>query len=327
MSAIKNRQDKSKTPARTSAAQLLTNNDVTPGRSAEAKQDGVVLTVETLMDVFDNNLLPKIRNEIKEIRNGLKSEIERLDSVMQNLDRRFYKIEESQQLLSDKYDQFLQALQSNKKRINDLEASIEGQQEIIRLRKEHEDEINKLREDQNNAEVRMDDYEQYGRRDCLEIHGIPVVPLDNPAQLVQEVAALIEVELSPLEISISHRLPPIRNVRDRLIVKIVRRDKRDEIVKNRAKLRGKTAKDLPSEAAQPNSTTVPHEALIHINESLTTYRRRLFGKVREFKKTKSWKHVWTQNGRIMLRETDNSSVQSFTTFEQFEEFKEMLAQC
>ena len=60
----------------------------------------------------------------------------------------------------------------------------------------------------------MDDYEQCGRRDCLEIHGIPVVLLDNPAQLVQEVAAFIDVELSPLEISIAHRLPPIRNVRE-----------------------------------------------------------------------------------------------------------------
>ena len=83
MSAIKNRQDNSKTPARTSAAQSLTNDDMTLGRSAEARQDGV-LTVETLMDVFDNNLLPKIRNEIKEIRNELKFEIEGLDSVMQN---------------------------------------------------------------------------------------------------------------------------------------------------------------------------------------------------------------------------------------------------
>ena len=83
MSAIKNRQDKSKTLARTSAAQSLKNDDMTLGRSAEVKQDGV-LTVETLMDVFDNNLLQKIRNEIKEIRNRLKFEIEGLDSVMQN---------------------------------------------------------------------------------------------------------------------------------------------------------------------------------------------------------------------------------------------------
>ena len=39
------------------------------------------------------------------------------------------------------------------------------------------EEINKLGKDGFNVEVKLDELEQYVRRDCLEITGIPVVPM------------------------------------------------------------------------------------------------------------------------------------------------------
>ena len=44
-------------------------------------------------------------------------------------------------------------------------------------------------------EVAIDDVQQYLRRDCLEIVGIPRVPQDNPKQFVQEVGSLIDVDI------------------------------------------------------------------------------------------------------------------------------------
>ena len=35
------------------------------------------------------------------------------------------------------------------------------------------------------------------------------------------------------------------------------------------------------------------------NESLTPYRRKLFGKINEFKRTNKWKYIWTVNGKIL----------------------------
>ena len=40
---------------------------------------------------------------------------------------------------------------------------------------------------------------------------------------------------------------------------------------------------------------------IHINESLTTYRKRLFGKINTFKQQRNHKFLWTANGKILLR--------------------------
>ena len=68
------------------------------------------------------------------------------------------------------------------------------------------------------------------RGDCLEITGIPVVPNDSPALMVKEMSEIMGVNLNENDISIAHRLPPTKQVKDRLIqVKFTRREKRDEI--------------------------------------------------------------------------------------------------
>ena len=52
--------------------------------------------------------------------------------------------------------------------------------------------------------MKLDELEQYGRRDCLEITGISIVPNDNPALLVQEMSVLMGVDLERKDISIAH---------------------------------------------------------------------------------------------------------------------------
>ena len=173
-------------------------------------------------------------------------------------------------------------------------------------------------------EVKLDELEQYGRRDCLEITGIPIVPDDNPVLLVQEMSAIMDVDLDKNDISTAHRLPPTKKVKDRLIVKFTRRDKREEIYSKRKLLKSKRTKDLPSVACQPESGIVSHGAQIHVNESLTTYRKRLLGRVLEFKRKHNYKFVWTTNGKILLKKTENSTTKCFVTHEEFEEF---LDQC
>ena len=59
------------------------------------------------------------------------------------------------------------------------------------------------------------------RRDCLEITGIPFVPNDSPALLVKEMFEIMRVNLNENDISIAHRLPLTKKVKDRLIVKFI----------------------------------------------------------------------------------------------------------
>ena len=67
--------------------------------------------------------------------------------------------------------------------------------------------INKLGNDGFNVEVKLDELEQYARRDCLEITGIPVVPNDSLALLVKEMSGIMGVNLNENDISIAHRFP------------------------------------------------------------------------------------------------------------------------
>ena len=48
--------------------------------------------------------------------------------------------------------------------------------------------------------------EQYSRRDCLEIRGIPQSQEEDTDEIVKKVGELIDVDLNCEDISVSHRL-------------------------------------------------------------------------------------------------------------------------
>ena len=169
----------------------------------------------------------------------------------------------------------------------------------------------------------IDGMQQYLRRDCLEITGIPVLPLDNPKQLVQELGSLIDVDINEDQISTAHRLPDTKKVKNRIIVKFVHRDKREEIYKRRRNLSGKKSSHLPSVQSEMGKS-VFNDNKIHINESLTSYRKMLFGRINAFKQKNNHKFLWTVNGKILLRETETSNIESFSTHEEFDDYQDLI---
>ena len=88
--------------------------------------------------------------------------------------------------------------------------------------------------------------QQYLRRDCIENTGIPTLPLDNPKQLVIELGSLIDVIIGGDQISTTHRLPDFRKVKNRIVVKFLQRDKREEFYKRKKNLIGKKSSLLAS---------------------------------------------------------------------------------
>ena len=119
--------------------------------------------------------------------------------------------------------------------------------------------------------------------------------------------------------SVHYRLRQ-KKVKDRVIVKFVRRDKRNVIYKQRSQLHGKDTWCLPLVAAELGKCIADRPTKIFIKESLTAYWRRLFGKLNSLKNTNKWKYLWTTNGTIHLRQTDSSQTFHFNTMEDFEEF-------
>lgn len=79
--------------------------------------------------------------------------------------------------------------------------------------------------------VNLDEHEQYIRHNIFEINRILLVPNEDPAKLVLEMANL-DVELDSKDIPVAHRLPSINKVKDYVRVNIVHGGKQDEIYKN-----------------------------------------------------------------------------------------------
>ena len=143
----------------------------------------------------------------------------------------------------------------------------------------------------------------------------------RPKSIAMEVGDLMGVRVEENDISTAHRLPPSKNVNNRIIVKFVNRDKCNEFYQNRRMLIDKSPKDLPLISNEINNQAGKN----HVNESLTAYRKKLFGQINSFRKQQNYKYLWTMNRKILLRQNERSRIYGFTTkTSEFKEFKGTL---
>lgn len=158
-------------------------------------------------------------------------------------------------------------------------------------------------------ELLIDDLEQYIRRDCVEIKGIPSFRNEDTSEIVQEVAELLDVDLDKDDISISHRLPSYDSQQSSsnnglpppptIIVKFVRREAKESFYKARFKLKNKSTQDLNKYSSETKNP-------IYLSESLTQMRRKLFKSCLKIKKELKLNSVYTLNGRIYMRKDKDS---------------------
>ena len=101
---------------------------------------------------------------------------------------------------------------------------------------------------------------------------------------------MIGIPLQDNDISIAHPIPTYKvGAPPKLIVKFTRRSVRDKFYLNRRKLARKKAKDLPN-------LNLSSEADVFVSESLTSFKKKLFGDVNKVKKHLKWKYIWTYKG-------------------------------
>ncbi|XP_068749173.1 uncharacterized protein [Montipora capricornis] len=206
-----------------------------------------------------------------------------------------------------------------RKEIENEEKNIDGLQEKLKLIfSVCEDENKKLRNENkilqktlNKVDISLksvtkanNDLEQYTRRECVEIRGVPQKPDESTNTIVKEVGKAVGVEISDIDISVSHHLPPSKLYKNRkpgpppIIVKFVRRDTKSAFYQARTKLKDMTSKALG----------FPDENRMYISESLSPANRVLFNEAYKLKKDLDYKFHWTSNGRVFLRATEASSV-------------------
>ena len=159
-----------------------------------------------------------------------------------------------------------------------------------------ENQIDQLKEAYN-------ELEQYSRRDCIQIQGLPQQRLENTNEIVKNVGRFIHVDIGDADISVSHRLPS-KNGRESqndtpIIVQFVRRHTKEIFYRARKNLKNVTTMDLGYSL----------DNKIYVTESLTEKNKQLFRECLNVKKMKKYKFIWTINGRIYMRKNDNADNQ------------------
>lgn len=243
------------------------------------------LTIEKLEELLERKFQP-LRSKIDDLQ-PLKDKIDELHKSVGEMAA-------SLSFLSDKYDELnlkVERLEEEKR---------ETTEESTRLKQE----IFILSRDLATQRDIVDNFEQYSRRDCLEIRGIPVSKPENTDKIIRDLGSMIGVDIQDDDISTSHRLP-VRDSGDTnrdpaIIVKFVRRHVRDAFYKAKKNLKDKTSKDLGFLRTQ--------ERKIYVSESLTQKNKQLFKRTYKAKMNLGIRFIWTRQGKIFLRADDNSPV-------------------
>lgn len=163
---------------------------------------------------------------------------------------------------------------------------------------------NKLLQEENEAlKLKLDEQEQYSRRNCVEIHGIPETPGENTLAEVIKVGRAVGMDITSQMIDNCHRLgrksassPVTRGI----IVKFVRNFDKNNLLRLRKVKRNITSSDLGYQSPVANS--------IYINENLTQHRRTILSVARKLKTKCNVMYVWTKNGNVFIHENERAPI-------------------
>ena len=153
-------------------------------------------------------------------------------------------------------------------------------------------------------ELANDNAEQYSRRNCVRIVGIPSSPEENTDDIVLKLASECDVDLSPSDIDRSHRVgkTPTWPRHRAIIVKFATYRARSRFFRGRVNLK--------------DNHTYRN---VFVNEDLTASRVKLFEKARKLVKDNQLKQAWTYDGRVYVK-TDNDERSVISKPSDLEEF-------
>lgn len=169
-----------------------------------------------------------------------------------------------------------------------------------------------LRKQVSSLETRLDDAEQYSRRNTLEIHGIPVEKGESVVSLVKLVGRALDYPVDETMIDACHRLRVVK-VPDKpdkipgIIVKMVRRMDAEGLLQKRRVKRNLNTHDL--------GMTSRNAEVVYVNESLAPGRRRVLNAARLAKKDNGYTYLWIRGGKILMRKDTGDAVQVITTMD------------
>ena len=166
------------------------------------------------------------------------------------------------QAIRKEIDDLKSSVTFNGEELKDLKASLKKTVSNTRLTAT-EKELQKQSAECEQLSENLDHLEQYSRKNCLEIHGVPQDEYTSTEHVVIKVAEALNITVEPEEIEISHKINQGRSI----LVKFCSHKTKAKIYKERTKLRHVKIADL----FPGYSSTARHR--IFVNENLTAFRR------------------------------------------------------
>ena len=205
----------------------------------------------------------------------------------QKLDNRLSNFEKLMDFINSQFENFKYTTENLLKANTELEKRNEYlSKDLKQVKKELETSIKQL-----------NDLEQYGRRDCIEISGIPQEENENAEALIIKTGAMHDIPVEPKDIQACHRLGKRHDAP--IICKFLNRKMAT------AFLAAKKHTKKPFRGDKLGFKDLP-ECKIYINESLTKRNKDLMYKVRMKKQENNWKFIWSRNRTIYARKDENS---------------------
>ena len=200
------------------------------------------------------------------------------------------------EFVNAKYEELLEMMKSSKeerKALKDENKLLHDENKIFKAT------IRSIESSLESVTRANNDLEQYTRRECVEIRGIPVAAIPSEEQtnnIVTNVGKLLGMDITQNDISVSHRMPQSQKHKGKpgppaINVKFTRRDVKDNFYRARKQLKDLTTRDLGY--SEKNK--------IYLAESLTERNRILFRDCLKVKKDMEFKFIWTLNGKIFTR--------------------------
>lgn len=183
----------------------------------------------------------------------------------------------------------ISSINSQKEEITSLKASLDKAMS----------ENNLLRNTVHKLELRVEELEQYSRRNCFEVFGVPKNEGENVETIVMKVGEALGVPIENSMIDACHRLrTPDSGKPPGIIVRMVRRMDCELILKKKREKKDLSTRHIGLALDSP----------IYVNESLTPGNRRLLAAARAARKAKNYRYLWVRNGKILLRKDDGQGV-------------------
>ena len=143
--------------------------------------------------------------------------------------------------------------------------------------------------------TRIDDLEQYSRRSCIRIAGIPETEHENTDDKVLDLAAHLNIQLNPRDIDRSHRVGPVRTSATSIADEDEPQPTRPrEII---VKLRSYQAR---LSLLQGRKTLRENKEKVYINEDLTKTRKSLAYECRQLKRERKIVKTWVYDGNVFV---------------------------